>query len=83
MLQVKQLNILAASLGCLTLSKMWEPSEDIKFKKEVKAICNFMENRINELCHKIAKGNYNGATLPAFWLAIQGDIDDGLKQVRD
>jgi hypothetical protein len=70
-------------MGCFIIYTMWKASEDIKFKKEVEAICKSMEKRVIELCCKIVKGNYNGATLPAFWLAAQGDIDDGLKKAKE
>jgi len=61
---------------------MWEISDDIKYKKEVKAIIENMEDRIIEVCGKFETGNCNMATLPAFFLGIQGDIDEGLKEAR-
>lgn len=61
---------------------MWEITEDIKYKKEVEEIIKSMEDRILELYQKIEKGNYNEATLPAFFLGLQGDIDEGLKKAK-
>lgn len=61
---------------------MWKASKDIKYKKEVEEICKSMENRVIEICRKFANGNVNTASLPAFWLAAQGDIDDGLKKAK-
>lgn len=61
---------------------MWEITEDIEYKKEVEEIIKSMEDRVWELCRKIESGNYNSASLPAFWLGVQGDIDDGLKNAR-
>jgi len=50
-------------------------SEDIKYKKIVAGIMTSMEKRIVEICKKFAKGNVNNASLPAFWIGIQGGID--------
>ena len=61
---------------------MWKASKEIKYKKEVEEICKSMENRVTELCLKIERGDYNRATLPAFWLASQGDIDAALKKAK-
>ena len=60
----------------------WEICEHIKYKKEVKAIIENMEMRIVEICEKFETGNVNSASLPAFFLGIQGDIDEGLKKAR-
>lgn len=62
--------------------KMFKASEDIKYKKEVEEICKSMENRVIEICTKFAKGNVNMASLPAFWMGVQGDIDEGLKKAK-
>ena len=59
---------------------MWKITEDIKYKKEVKEIIKSIEPRIIEICDKFEKGNVNNASLPAFFLGLQGDIDDGLKK---
>jgi len=56
----------------------WEIREEIKNKKEVKFVIEGIEKRVIEICKKFAKGNVNYASLPAFWLAIQGDIDNAL-----
>lgn len=61
---------------------MFLPTEDIKYKKEVYEICKSMEHRIIEICKKFAEENINMASLPAFWIAVQGDIDDGIKKAR-
>lgn len=60
----------------------WEMTEDIEYKKEVRAIIESMENRIIEICEKFETGNVNLASLPAFFLGLQGDIDEGLKKAR-
>ena len=62
--------------------KMWEITEHIKYKEEVKAILESMTERIIEVCDKFETGNCNTATLPAFFLGVQGDIDEGLKKCR-
>jgi len=59
---------------------MWKIDKDIKHKKEVKEIIKSIEPRVVEICKKFAKGNVNSASLPAFWLGLQGDIDEGLKK---
>jgi hypothetical protein len=60
----------------------WEITEDIKNKMEVKYIEESIEHRVVEICRKFATGNVNEASLPAFWLGLQGDIDKGLIKVR-
>ena len=60
----------------------WEITEDIKNKEEVKAVIEGIESRVVEICTKFAKGNVNHASLPAFWLGIQGDIDNALNGVK-
>jgi len=61
---------------------MFKASEDIKYKKEVEEICKNMEDRVIEICKKFATGNVNMASLPAFWIGLQGDIDEALKKAR-
>lgn len=61
----------------------WDIGEDIKYKEEVKEIIESITPRILEICEKFEKGNVNMASLPAFFLGIQGDIDDGLRKVLD
>jgi len=61
---------------------MWKATEDIKYKKEVEEICKSMEPRVIEICKKFAKGNVNSASLPAFFLGVQGDIDSGLIKAK-
>ena len=56
----------------------WKIGDDIENKKEVKAIIENIEERVVEICSKFETGNVNEASLPAFWLGIQGDIDDAL-----
>jgi len=60
----------------------WEMTEDIKYKREVECIIDSITSRVLEVCSKFEKGNCNQATLPAFFLGIQGDIDNGLKEAR-
>ena len=60
----------------------WEIREDIKNKKEVKAIIEGIESRVVEICSKFEKGNVNLASLPAFWLGLQSDIDNALNKVK-
>lgn len=60
----------------------WEIREEIKNKKEVKAVIEGIESRVIEICIKFADRNVNMASLPAFWLSIQSDIDDALNKVR-
>jgi hypothetical protein len=56
----------------------WNIQKDIVNKKKVKYIEEGIEKRVVELCNKFAKGNTNMATLPAFWLGLQSDIDRAL-----
>jgi hypothetical protein len=60
----------------------WEITEDIKNKLEVKYIEESIEHRVVEICKKFATGNVNMASLPAFWLGLQGDIDKGLIKAK-
>jgi len=55
-------------------------SDEIKFKKLVAGIMDNIEDRVVEICRKFAKGNVNSASLPAFWLGLQFDIDNVLKE---
>jgi hypothetical protein len=50
-------------------------------KREIFAskLCDKMESRVIEICKKFAKGNVNGASLPAFWIGLEGDICSFLK----
>ena len=61
---------------------MWEITEDIKYKKEVKEIIKSIEPRVLKVIKKFIDGNVNHASLPAFWLGLQSDIDDGLKKAN-
>jgi len=38
-----------------------------------------MEKRILEICQKFMKGNVNMASLPAFWMGLEGDINSFLE----
>lgn len=55
-------------------------TEDIKYKRLVAGIMDNIEDRVVEICKKFAKGNVNNASLPAFWIGLQGDIDEILKR---
>jgi len=45
-------------------------------KREIfaKKLCDKLEPRVQEICKKFAKGNVNQASLPAFWMGLEGDI---------
>jgi len=43
-------------------------------------LCNYMEDRILEICNKFGKGNVNMASLPAFWMGLEGDIETFLEE---
>lgn len=60
----------------------WEITEDIKNKKEVKEVIEGIESRVVEICTKFEKGNVNEASLPAFFLGLQGDVDEALNKAR-
>mgnify|MGYP001559838864 CR=1 FL=1 len=51
-------------------------------KKQIFAskLCDYMEKRVVEICRKFAKGNVNLASLPAFWMGLEGDINTFLKE---
>ena len=55
-------------------------SEDIKNKKLVASIMDNMEDIVVEICRKFETGNVNHASLPAFWMAVQGDIDSAIER---
>ena len=38
-------------------------------------LCDKMEARVVEICKKFATGNVNGASLPAFFVGLEGDIE--------
>ena len=59
-----------------------EITDNIKHREEVKQIIKSIEERIVQLCEKFETGNCNMATLPAFFLGVQGDIDYGLKKAK-
>lgn len=43
-------------------------------------LCKYIEPRINEICNKFSKGNVNSASLPAFWISLEADIQSFLKE---
>jgi len=51
----------------------------MKRKKFASKLCNYMEKRILEICQKFMKGNVNMASLPAFWMGLEGDINSFLE----
>jgi len=57
--------------------------EGIKFlkaKNMTERICIVLEPRIIQLCKKFRTGNYNAATMPAFWMGAEADIADVLRK---
>ena len=42
-------------------------------------LCDYMEPRVVEICKKFATGNVNLASLPAFWMGLEGDINTFLE----
>jgi len=48
-------------------------------KKFAQKLCDCMEERVVEICTKFAKGNVNSASLPAFWIGLEGDIESFLE----
>lgn len=43
-------------------------------------LCDCMENRVIEICEKFQEGNVNMASMPAFWLGLEGDIETFLEE---
>lgn len=43
-------------------------------------ICTVLEPRIIQLCKKFRTGNYNAATMPAFWMGAEADVKDVLRK---
>ena len=43
-------------------------------------LCKYIEHRVIEICKKFSMGNVNSASLYAFWIATQGDIQSFLKE---
>jgi hypothetical protein len=52
----------------------------MKRKKFASKLCDYMENRIIEICSKFEKGNVNEASLPAFWMGLEADIESFLEE---
>lgn len=48
-----------------------------KFAKE---LCDYLEERIVEICKKFEEGNVNGASLPAFWIGLEADVESFLTE---
>lgn len=46
----------------------------MKREEFAEKLCDYMEDRVIEICTKFAKGNVNMASLPAFWVGLGGDI---------
>jgi len=46
----------------------------------VNRLCIKLEPRVVEICDKFAKGNVNAASLPAFWIGLEGDIESFLEE---
>jgi hypothetical protein len=57
-------------------------STTIKYKIEIEEVCKSIEHRIEEICKKFSTQNVNAASIPAFWMAIQGDILIGLEKAE-
>ena len=43
-------------------------------------LSDYVEDRILELCEKFRTGKYNGASLPAFWMGFEADIETFLEE---
>lgn len=43
-------------------------------------LCDYIEPRVVEICKKFGKGKVNMASLPAFWIGLEGDIVSFLDQ---
>ena len=52
----------------------------MKREKFANKLCDYMEERVVEICKKFAKGNVNHASLPAFWMGLEGDIKSFLEE---
>jgi len=52
----------------------------MKRKEFAVKLCDKMESRVIEICKKFAKGNVNMASLPAFWIGLEGDIESFLEE---
>lgn len=50
---------------------------DSKFAEN---LCNYMYDRIIEICDKFEIGNVNEASLPAFWIGLEGDIKQFIEE---
>ena len=52
----------------------------MKRKEFADKLCDYMEKRIVEICSKFEKGNVNHASLPAFYMGLEGDIESFLEE---
>jgi hypothetical protein len=57
-------------------------NNSFKYPKEVQFIYDTIIKRILELVEKYTRGNFNGATLPAFELGCMSDLDNCLDKLK-
>lgn len=52
----------------------------MKKEKFAVKLCNELKPRVLQICSKFVKGNVNAASLPAFWIGLEGDIQTFLEE---
>ena len=54
----------------------------MKRRDFTRKLCIMMEPRIQEICEKFRIGNYNSASLYAFWVGLDGSINSFLEDKK-